>query len=387
MAISWQGFTTFLQQQIAAVQGAAGRLIDTSTGSITLALGEASSLTALSLQDQNIKLLKATRLATSVGPDVDSWGADFDFSRLPANSATGAVTYARANTANPAIIVPYINADGSINTAGQLVSVGPGGQQFAVTVDTTNATWNASSGTYILPIGGSSVTLPVEALTPGSGGNVQANTIVSFVSPITYIDTVTNALAFTNGVDAETDAAFKARFVNYINSLSRATLAAITNAVLSIQQGLSTQIVANVDTSGAFLAGNFVVYVDDGTGSPPGSLLTQVAAAVEQVRAFTISYNIQPPTVVTANVVLTIVAAPGFTSSNMTGAVATALTAFIDGLPLGAKLPYSRLAQVAYDSTPGIANITGLTLNGVTSDIGGATGQVVRAGSMTVNPG
>ncbi len=42
---------------------------------------------------------------------------------------------------------------------------------------------------------------------------------------------------------------------------------------------------------------------------------------------------------------------------------------------------------VAYDASPGIANVTGLTLNGAASDIGGAQGAVVRVSSITVNPG
>jgi len=62
----------------------------------------------------------------------------------------------------------------------------------------------------------------------GSSGNVQANTITLISAAISGVDTVTNALAFTNGIDAETDAALRARFQNYINTRCQATAAAIS---------------------------------------------------------------------------------------------------------------------------------------------------------------
>ena len=50
---------------------------------------------------------------------------------------------------------------------------------------------------------------------PAARGNVLANTITSMGQGVPGVDTVTNAIAFTNGVDAESDAAYKARFVLY----------------------------------------------------------------------------------------------------------------------------------------------------------------------------
>jgi uncharacterized phage protein gp47/JayE len=375
MALSLQNFATMVQNMAAAVQGAASQLIDLTIGSTLRAILEATASVSLWLQYLILIVLQGTRLATSAGTQVDTFGADFGFTRLPATYATGAVTFSRFTATNSALI-----------PIGAQVRTADGTQTFAVTEDTTNSLWSASLNGYLIPATVASGTVPVIAVNAGTQGNIVAGAINLIVGAISGLDTVTNALAYTNGANAESDAAFRSRFVNFINSRARATLAAVTNAVLSVQQGLTCQIVSNVDTAGNFLAGNFVAYVDDGTGYPSSPLLAEVSAAVDAVRGLTISYNIQPPTVISAAVVMTIVAAPGYTSSNLTGPVATALTAFINGLGMGVALPYSRLAQVAYGVT-GVANVTGVTLNSGTADIGGAQGDSVHVGSLTINPG
>ncbi|MFT2588653.1 baseplate J/gp47 family protein, partial [Escherichia coli] len=69
--------------------------------------------------------------------------------------------------------------------------------------------------------------------------------INTIAQAITGIDTVTNAAGLTNGEDAELDADFRARFIHYINSLSKATKAAVLYAILSLQQNVSAVIVEN----------------------------------------------------------------------------------------------------------------------------------------------
>jgi uncharacterized phage protein gp47/JayE len=382
MQLSLQSFATAVQNSAAAVQGACATLLDLTVGSVLRAVLEANASLMLWMQWVALQVLQTTRLSTSQGLDVDSFLADFDLTRLPSVAATGAVTFGRFSAGFAALVTPYSATDGS----GTAVKTLDGTQTFGVTIDTTNSAWNVAQGGYLIPIGTASVTVPVAALVAGSAGNVQAGTIGLISSALSGVDTVTNTLAFTNGIDAESDPAARARFIGYINSRARGTEAAIGYAISSVQQGVTYQLVANVDTTGAFLAGNFVAYVDDGTGSPSDSLLAAVSAAIDAVRGFTISYNVQPPTVIAANVVMTIVAAAGYTSANLVGAVSTALTTFIDALPMGSALPYSRLAQVAY-SVAGVANVTGVSLDSGTSDIGGSQGQVVRVGALTINPG
>ena len=114
----------------------------------------------------------------------------------------------------------------------------------------------AASNGYLIPAIIASGTVPVAALVAGTAANVQPGTITLLGSAVSGIDTVTNALAFTNGIDPETDAAFRARFVAFINTRSLATPAAVGYAISSVKQGIDY---AMIESPGSFQA-----VIDDG---------------------------------------------------------------------------------------------------------------------------
>lgn len=385
-SITWKTATDFLVTQVAAVQGALGRIIDTSQGSMTRALGQADASVALFIQNSVILGLNMTRITTSVGPDLDSFLIDFGFSRLPATASFGSETASRATTGGIPLSLPL----------GYILTTGPNGLQFQIIKDITNAFWDptvtSTGGTvvggYTMNLTQLTMNFPVQCLTLGSSGNVQANTIFNPLSPVSGVDSYTNPLAFANAFDAESDVAFRARFVQWINSRSLGVEQAIEAAINGVQQGLTFTLDDNADTEGNQQPGNFVVYVDDGTGNPPGSLITAVSNAVEAVRGFTITYNVLPPNVLNATLSMTVFAAPGYTVAQLAGPIATALETFVEGLGLGNPFPYSKIAQVVYDAAPGVANVTNILLNGSTNDIGGDISTVVRMPSApTINVG
>lgn len=374
MALQLQNFTTLVSNAAAAVQASARTLVDFTAGSLLRALVEANAAMALWLQWLVVQVLALTRLATSNGTDVDSWGRDFRFSRLAAVAATGNVTFSR-----------YVTGQTALIPAGAQVKTADGTQIFTVLVDTTNASWSPSQNGYAVASGAASVTVPVQAVNAGIQGNVQIGAIRLLASAITGVDTVTNAAVFSNGIDAESDAAFRARFVLFINSRSAGTLLAVQNAVAGVQAGLSYTVAENVDPGGATRYGNFVVTVDDGSGTPPAPLLVLVRAAVDAIRPLTSTYVVQAPTVLTANVAFSFTVNAGYTKADLLAAVANAVSAYIGALPLGVPLVYSRLFQIIYDSTPGVATVTGLTINSATADLGGLPSQAVIPGTVVAS--
>jgi hypothetical protein len=64
--------------------------------------------------------------------------------------------------------------------------------------------------------------------------------------------------------------------------------------------------------------------------------------------------------------------------------VQTALLAYISSLTIGQSLPYTRLAQIAYDVSPGITNVSNVSLNGGTADLVATNQQAIRAGVLTI---
>ena len=374
MQLALQNFTTLVQNMAAAVQAAASQALDLTVGSALRAVLEANASVALWMQWLILQVLQTTRAATSTGPDLDSWMADMTLVRLPAVASVGMVTFSRLTPTATAFL-----------PVGALVRSADGSQTFAVTADSTNSAWSAAAGGYNLAAGLAALTVPVAAQMAGSAGNMQSGAISLMVTAIPGIDAVTNAAPLQNGLDAESDAAFRSRFQNFIQSRSRATPLAIGYAVNSIQQGLSYEIQENVDTAGNVRMGNFVVTIDDGSGYPSSSLLATAAAAIEAVRPVGSTFAVQPPTVVTANLSVLLTVPSGTMKPPVIAAVATALQAYIDAIPIGASLPLTKVAQVAYAAHPAVVNVGALSINGGTADLTPPASGVIKAGVIAVS--
>lgn len=373
MSIQTQDWVTLVRNQVTAIQGYARVLVDLTVGSILRAVVEANAAVVIWLQGLIMQVLAITRAATSSGADLDSWVADFGVSRLPATYATGLVSFSRF-TATQQAVVPV----------GATVQTGDGTQQYAVTADTTNPAYSATLGGYVLAAGVSSVSVPVLAVVAGAAGNAVIGAVSTITGAISGVDTVTNASAFTNGADPETDAALRTRFIAYVASLSKATKGAVGYAITSLKQGVTYALVENQTYAGAVQMGYFYVVVDDGTGAPGSTFLATVANAIDAVRPLCSSFGVFGPVVVNAAVAMTCAVASGYDPVATKALVVTALKNYINALGLGQTLTYSRLAQIAYDASPGVTNVTGVTLNGGVSDLVATSQQTIKWSTVAV---
>jgi uncharacterized phage protein gp47/JayE len=373
MALNIKSFTQLVSDQVTFIQGAVAGLVDLTIGSLLRSVVESNSSVAQWLQKLIVILLATTRAATSTGTDLDSWMADYGFLRLSAVQATGQVTFARFTATYQAVVL-----------IGTTVSTSDGTQSYTVIVDTTNAAYSASYNGYVIAAGISSVTVPIMANIAGSSANALAGTISTITGSIQYVDTVTNAAALTNGADSESDASFRARFIAWVASLSKATKAAIGYAISSFQSGVTYTLTENQDRYGTAAPGYFFAVVDDGSGSPSSGFISSIYNAIDAVRGFTITFSVFPPSVVTANVTMIITTAVGADHSAVAAIVTTALQNYINKLPLGQLLPYTQLATVAYGASTLVTNVSSVLLNGATSDLAATSQQIIRAGTISV---
>ena len=374
MQLSLQNFASIVQNAAAAVQSASAQLLDLTVGSVLRAILEANASIALWMQWLILQVLQSTRAATSSGGDLDSWMADFSLSRLPASASSGKVTFSR--------FTPTL---GTLIPVGASVRTADGNQTFSVIADATIPTFSPSQNGYVVGKGVTSIDVPVQSTTAGAAANIQAGSAVRLGTAIPGVDSVTNALPFQNGLDAETDINFRTRFVNYINSRSRATTLAVGNAVESIKQGLQYVVQENQDTSGAWRPGSFVVTVDDGSGLPSDTLLTTVAGAIEAVRPVGSQFAIQPPAITKADISLTITVHPSAQKAPVVAIVAAAVTTYVASLPIGAALPLTRIAQVAYAAHSAVINVSQIKVNGTASDVNPPPFGVVKPGIISIN--
>lgn len=371
--LNLKSIATLVTNQAAAVQASASALVDFSVGSVLRATAEANAAISVWLQGLVLQVLAMSRLATSSGTDVDSFVNDYGLYRLSSASSAGLVTFSRINTTNSALI-----------PVGAQVQSADGTQAFQVIVDTTNSAYSATLNGFLLPSGVASIAVKVSSLNAGTATNVVAGAVNRLLTTISGIDYVSNAGAMSGGSNAETDAALKIRFVLYLMSLSKATYSAIAFAITSLQLGLQYTITENLNYAGGTQYGYFYVVVDDGTGSPPSSLLTTVYAAVNAVRALAVTFGVFAPLVTTANVSGTIAVAQGYVATTVKAAVAVAWTNFIANLGLGNALNYTQLAAVGY-TVPGVTDITSLLLNGGTADIAANPQHTIKPGTVSAN--
>lgn len=367
MALTTQDFATVVRNSVTAVQGAARGLVDLTIGSILRAVLEANATVILWLQGLILQVLATTRAATSNLSDLDSFMLDFGVTRLSAVAASGQVTFARFTSTLQAVV-----------PVGATVLTADGTQSYTVNLDTTNAAYNASLGGYVLAAGIASINVTVTAVTLGIAANAVIGQISLINQPISGVDTVTNAAAFTNGVDPESDTALRARFITYIASLSKATKTAVGNAITTLQQGMTYSLTENQTYGGVAQNGYFFVVIDDGTGVPPSTLLSSASNAIDAIRPVTSTFGVFAPVVVNATVAMTATIATGYDPVATKALIATALKKYINALTLGQTLTFTRLTQVAYDASPGVTNITGVTLNSGTADLTATSLQVVK---------
>ena len=374
MQLQLQNFATLVGNAAAAVQGGARALLDLTVGSTLRALLEANASVALWMQWLILQVLQASRAATSAGADLDSWMADFTVLRLPATAARGQVTFSR--------FVPFAAA---LVPAGTLVRTVDGSLSFTVDADPGNPAWDAGQAGFVLGAGVAQVSVMATATAGGVGGNVQPGAVALIGAALPGIDSVANAAGFTGGLDAESDDALRARFRNFMASRSRATPLAVLSAVQGVRQGVQATIRENQLPDGSPRMGAFTVTVDDGSGAPAPSLLASVAAAIEAVRPAGSSFAVQPPVLLPATIVLSVATVAGAVHGDVAATVRLAVIGFVNGLPIGAPLAWSRLAQVAYDASPLVANVTGVTLNGAAADLVPPPSGVVKIATVTVS--
>nr|WP_279183898.1 baseplate J/gp47 family protein [Acetobacter syzygii] len=372
MAITFQSFKTMLGTAVAAAQGACPALLELDVGSPGRAMLEGVTGVGLWFQFIALQILSRTRLATSIGADADSFVGDFGLTREGGTAATGVVRFTSFTPDNQSATIAVGTP---VKTASNII--------YDVVEDSTNSAWSAADNAYIRSAGTASITVPVQCEVAGTAGNVAAGAICLLGSAISGIDTVTNDAALTNGSDGETDAALRTRFVSYINSRSKATLAAIENAITDVSADLIYQVIENADASGAFLPGNVVAFIDDGSGDVSDVVIDEVYAAIDDVRPAAVSVQVVRPKVVRPPVAMTVSVNSMGDLPTIQTMISTNIATYLNGLTIGESASYSRLIQIAYASSTAVTNVSGVTLAGGTVDLPATTGTAYRAGTVT----
>lgn len=361
MALPQKTFSQLVQDLVTAWSNSVGIVPTLGVGDALFAIFQATAAQLDFIQSQIELVNNIARDQTSTGADLDTFFAQFGFAREGAQMAESPDgVFSRLTPAPSQILIP----------AGTIVQTTGGAIQYVVIADTTQPTWSAPANAYVLAIGQSSLDATIQAVTAGTASNVSANQLNQIASSLPGIDSFTNSAPITNGADAESDTSARVSFVDYLNSLSKATLFAILTAANSVRQGLQIVPLENTASDGSTLLGSFTLVVDDGTGSPPSSLITAIYNAVYLVRAFTVQPFVRAPSVVTANIAIAIKIDPSFNSTAVQNNVKNAIAAVVNASAIGGPLYISEIEE----STLAVAGVISVkpantTINSSTSDL------------------
>lgn len=374
MPIQIRQYADMVSSALAAVATRSGVPLDLAPGSVVRAILEAALIQDLYLQVLLLQVQSAGRASTASGKDLDSYFADFDFPRLPGTHNVGQATFSRftANGSSPTIPV------------GATIQANVGQIAYRVVDDPANPAYSEALAGYVMPPDGTTVTATIQATQPGTGSNVLAGVLTVMTSAIPGIDQVVNLQPINTAKDAESDTAYRARFIQFLNSLSKATASAIDAAIQEVQQGLSWIKLENLMPGGQDRSGFFSVVAEDGSGSLPAATRDAIEAAVDAVRPFTVGFGVFPPTSITVAVALNALTAEGSDGAAARAAIRNAVASHIAGLGIGRTVYLSRVVQLAMEASPAVLAVEGLTLNGSPADVVVGPTQIARPGEILV---
>ncbi|MBO9539689.1 baseplate J/gp47 family protein [bacterium] len=374
MPIELRQYAEMMDSALSAVATRSGVPLALEPGSVVRAVLEAALLQDLYLQVLLLQVQAAGRASTATGADLDSYFGDFDFPRLPATYDVGQATFSRftANGSSPTVPV------------GATIQSNAGQIAYAVLADPSNPDYDEALAGYPLPPDGTTVTATIQAVEPGSLSNVIAGILTVLTSAIPGVDEVVNLQPINNARDAETDTAYRARFVQFLNSLSKATAGAIDAAIEKVQQGLSWVKLENQTPDGAPRPGFFSVVAEDGSGALPTVTHDAISAAVEDVRPFTVGFGVFAPSIVEVSVSMTALLASNADEEKVRSNIRNAIASYLLGRGISGTVYFSRVVQLAIDASPDVIAVENVSLNGAPADVVIGPTQIARPGQILI---
>jgi uncharacterized phage protein gp47/JayE len=199
---------------------------------------------------QIARLRELFSIDSATGSDLDARAAEIQpefVTRRAALSASGTVVFSRPGTTGT-VAIPSGTIVAASDAQGQI--------KFR-----TTAASSIDAGFS------SSAVVNVVAVEAGIRGNVSAGAINQFVSRIAGVTTVTNAAAYSNGRDRESDGNFRARLKAFIQAISRGTPTALEGFAKNVILADGRRVLFAHLVEPTIPDGTVELFIDDGTGS------------------------------------------------------------------------------------------------------------------------
>jgi uncharacterized phage protein gp47/JayE len=232
-----------------------------------------------------------------------------------------------------------------------------------------------------------SASVACEAENTGSAYNIGSATLTILEDSIAGIDTITNALAATGGVNQESNIAYKTRFQAFIEGLGRSNIAGLIAGALSVEGITSVSIVELFPPVGNV---NVDLYVDDGSAvTVTADKILEVQGIIDGdgtednpgYRSAGVNVVVKAPSIVTQNITMEVEILSGIDTDQLETDLVDAVSAYINTLGVGVDIIYNEIIA-AVMSVYGIVDVD-LTVPSVNVTV--AATQVGRAGTILVS--
>lgn len=288
----------------------------------------------------------------------------FDFIKKESLSAAGAVVFSRTTPAESLVSIPI----------GTIVATSAGAQ------------FQTTAGAFIQVGAMQSNSTAVVAVKGGRDGNVLPGAINQIPAPILGVEAVTNALATTGGIDAETDYEFELRFREFIEGLGKSSEAGLITAAKTVNSVRAASFVEHDPALDGIYHGT--LYLDDGSGSASPETIAQVADIINGdgtesnpgYRAAGMKYRITAPTVVLIDIVVTVEYEAQADRYVTQQEIINALTNYINSLTIGMDIIKNRLIDAIME----VNGVRDITLSTPAGNVAIGDNQIARIGTVTI---
>ena len=310
------------------------------------------------------EVIAAAFVSSAWGPYLDLHGVVVDVPRKDEVKATGEVTLTGTN----GTVIP-------IGTEVAVPAQDP--DQEALAFVTT------AGGT----ITGGTLTVAIEAVEPGSAGNVASGTISLPVVGINGLEGVSNEVPTSGGADVESDEVYRQRLLLAYRGAPRNGTQRDYQRIALAFPGVGFATV-EPEWSGA---GTVRVVIADPAKNPNSAttvddlqdLLDPTPGTGDGLAPIGAKVTVATVTTKLVNVTGTITYSADYTQASAQAAVDDAIAAYINGLGPGDDVIWSHVVAAAFQA-PGVYDVRGLALNGVADNVAVGSLEVAQIGTVAM---
>lgn len=227
-----------------------------------------------------------------------------------------------------------------------------------------------------LPGGALWTEVPVQALVPGTAGNVAAGAVVSMAVAPVGIAACSNPEAFAGGVDREEDASLRERVLDTFRRLPNGVNAAFyEREALSFERTAAAAVIPRPRGTGTV-----DVVVATREGVPDQTLLDELTAYFQTRREIAVEVRVRPPEITAVPVAVRVAAREGWDQDEVMTRVEDALRNWFTGERLGQSVLRAKLGNLIF-ACDGVENYA---IDSPAADVAVAADELPQLDGLTV---